>query len=66
MLKMNQKLAFAIGWDAGNRSMKKANRASWDKTDKEAAITAMNQAYPESQYLADQLAKYEALKVGRP
>uniref|UniRef100_A0A6M3JZ73 Uncharacterized protein n=1 Tax=viral metagenome TaxID=1070528 RepID=A0A6M3JZ73_9ZZZZ len=63
MFKMNQKIAYAIGWDAGNRSMKKAGRTSWNDTDKEAAITAMNQAYPEKQYLADQLAKYEASKT---
>jgi len=62
MLKMNNKIAFAIGWDAGNQSMKKAGRAFWNDIDQDAAITAMNQVYPESQYLTDQLEKYEASK----
>ena len=32
----------AAGWDAGNRSMRKAGRRTWDGSDYDAAVAEMN------------------------
>lgn len=39
---MTYALAMAAGRDAGNRSMRKAGRASWNETDFDASVTEFN------------------------
>lgn len=44
---MDYKLAHAIGWDAGNASMRKAGRTVWSEDDYNASVEAMNACIPE-------------------
>lgn len=38
MIELTPELAYAAGHDAGNRSMQKGNRASWNDDDLDAAV----------------------------
>jgi len=41
---LDRKLAYAIGLDADNRSMRKAGRTTWNEEDRDVAIDATNKA----------------------
>jgi hypothetical protein len=42
MIAMTYELAHAAGWDAANRSMRKAGRTVWNKDDYDVACETMN------------------------
>jgi len=44
---IDDKLARAIGWDAGNRSMRAAGREKWNEDDYNAGVRAMDDCLPD-------------------
>lgn len=45
---MTYKLAHAIGWDAGNRNMRKNLRTDWNEEDWNVAAAEFERVYPEA------------------
>ena len=44
---LSEKIARAAALDAGNRSMRKAGRTSWNEQDRNVAIAEYNRLWPE-------------------
>ena len=53
MLVMTYEIAFAIGWDAANRNMRRAGRNVWTREDVNVAAAEMERVYPVAAELAD-------------
>jgi hypothetical protein len=51
MITMTREIAYAIGMDAGNRSMHNGGRTVWNVDDYNASVDAFNKAWPDE--LAD-------------
>ena len=50
---MTYEIAHAAGWDAGNASMRKAGRKTWNRTDYNAFVKEFNRLYPEELAIRD-------------
>ena len=49
-MRMTMQIAHSIAWDAGNRSMKKAGRSTWNHLDWNAATAEFNRLWKEGFY----------------
>lgn len=54
------KFAHSAGWDAGNRSMRKAGRSKWNDDDWNAACAEFERLYPSSVKLPEEVKRAKA------
>lgn len=45
-MRLTRELAWAAGWDAGDRSMRAAGRKRWSKKDYAAAVAEFDRLWP--------------------
>ena len=56
-LRKSYDVAYAIGRDAGNRSMRQNGRTSWNDEDYDAALQAFEAAAPQEETLEERTAQ---------